>query len=631
MYSVSEAYIEQMMKKATRRRLTGVIGEQAFTGADVVDGSFEVSDRATTESDTKIGGVYMGELALVFVPSFLSKIARDEYRGLEISPFIGLWVPDPEDEVNGGAWVDVPVGVFTVQSPKISKRGIEIAAYDHMMLLDRKFNIDQTSATPWNYLTYMADVCGVELGNTQEEIEALPNGMEVLGVYPENDIETFRDFLYWLAQSMGCFACADREGRIVLRPFGSPTGVNFDEMHRDTDVVFSGYTTKWTGISIVDIETKMTRYYGLEVDDGLTMNLGSNPLLQMGTPEAVSRRRIAVLNAIAQIQFTPFYANSARDPIFDLGDAIPFTGGISGESTGCVMAYTYSLDNYTFEGYGDDPALSSARSKTDKNIAGLMQNTTENEVTYYNFANLEPIVFGSEQEVTIAELHFTSAQQTTVKILHEFIFDMIKDLAVDGSYEVRYYLDEQLINYTPYESLSALKISTDIPEPEEELTEPIEAVIDPVAVSITRDFFYVLKDVDPNIRHSWEVRILAHGIEQVSIAVNHAHVTLEGQRLYGDEYFDGYIEAKEPITVIPVGNLAPVEITDEAVFVFNQAIANIVNDNLELVDVADLGLITIAEGSGVLSPHVYMDGGFFIAAEDDSVLCAEDETRLITE
>ena len=631
MYSVSEAYITQMMKKATRRRLTGVIGEQAFVGSDVVTGSFEVTGRATTESDTKIGGVYLGELALIFVPSFLTKIARDEYRGLEIAPKIGLWIPDPQDSVNGGSWVDIPVGVFTVQAPKISKRGVEITAYDHMMLLDRKFNIDQTSATPWGFLTYMAETCGVELGNTQAEIEALPNGTELLGLYPENDIETFRDFLYWLAQSMGCFACADRQGKIVLRTFGGVTGVELDEMHRDTDVVFSGYETKWTGISVVDIETKITRYYGLEVDDGLTMNLGSNPLLQLGTPEAVTRRRMAVLNAVAQIQFTPFYANSARDPIFDLGDAIPFSGGISGESTGCVMAYTYARDNYTFEGYGDDPALSNARSKTDKNIAGLLQNTTENEVTYYNFANLEQIQFGSEQEVSIAQLRFTSAQQTTVKIMHEFIFDMVKDLQIDGGYEVRYYLDGELVNYAPYEGLSGLIITTDIPDPEGADPEAVQANIEPVTLSITRDFFYILKDVEPNLRHTWEVRVIAHGIEQITIGVNHAHITLEGQRMYGDAYFDGFIEVKDELTPFAFGGMGLVSMSDDVDFGFIAVAHPVAIDDFTVIDLGGMDMIPIAEGTGVLSPHVYMEGGFFLSTEDGHVLCNEDNVRLTTE
>lgn len=631
MYSVSEAYIEQMMKKGTRRRLSGYIGSVPFSGEDIVRGSFGVSFRATEESDTKIGGVFLGELGMAFVPSFVSKLARGEYEGKEVKPYIGLWIPDEEDLVDGGEWVDVPCGVFTIEAPKISKAGISVSGYDNMQKLDIPFKLDATSATPYGYLSYLATECGVELGQTQVEIEALPNGSELLGLHEENDIETYRDLLYWVAQSCGCFACADRLGKIVLRKFGNPTNIEFDENHRDTDVVFSDYITKWTGISFVDIDTKMTRYYGLEVDDGLTMNMGANPLLQLGSPEAVTRRRTNVLNAVAQIQYTPFYCNSARDPIFDLGDEIPFTGGISNDSVGCVMACSYTLDNYSFEGYGDNPTLANAKSKTDKNISGLIQNTTENEVTYYNFANLEPIQFGSEQEVTIASLRFTSAQATTVKIMHEFIMDMIKDLGVDGGYEVRYYYDEQLVSYSPYESLSALQITTGIPDGDEETDDTYEGEIAPVELSITRDFFYVLKDVQPNIRHTWQVRIVAHGVEQITINTNHAHVTLEGQRMYGDEYFDGFIEVKETIVAEGIGGMGVVSMGDDVDVIFDAVVRPVNDDDFALVDVGIIQPLTIEEGTGVLAPHILMEGGFFICTEDGTILCDENNKRFTTE
>lgn len=577
MYPVSDAYITQMMKKATRRRLTGSIGTVAFSGDDIVQGSFEVSGRATTQSETKIGGVYLGELALTFLPSFLDKVARDEYKDKEISVAIGLLVND--------TWVDVPVGVYTAQAPKISKRGIEVTAYDHMARLDKSFRLSTATATPWGYLMYLAEHCNVEIGMEREEVEALTNGTENLGLYQENDIETYRDFLYWIAQTCGCFACADRYGRIVLREFGNPTDVEFDEMHRDNDVVFSGYVTKWTGISVVDIASQMTKYYGLEVDDGLTMKLGSNPFLQIGSVTAIERRCKAILNAVARIQYTPFYANSARDPIYDLGDEIPFTGGISGDCTGVVMAYTYELDNYTFEGYGDDPALASARSKTDKNIAGLLQSTVENEVTYYNFANIAPITFGSEREVSIASLMFTSAQLTTVKILHEFIFDIVADLAQEGSYELRYYLDEELLSYKPYERLGGI---------------PGLTAGDTTDVSITRDFFYVLRDVEPNVRHTWEVRIIAHGVDSVTIDSDHAHIVLEGQRLYGDEYFDGYIEARDLLTVVPYGYLDAISVSDTAEIEVNDAAIMAAVDPLGLYELSKMQPLPLSETSQIV-------------------------------
>lgn len=612
MYSVSEAYIEQMMKKATRRRLSGTIGEIQFSGEDIIADSFNVSGRAAEESETKIGGVYLGELEMTFVPSFLTKIPRDQYEGKEVSVFIGLLV---EEEGEESEWVDIPVGVYTLEAPKISKQGVSVSGYDNMKKLDKSFNIDQTTATIFGFLSYIATECSVTLGQTQEEIEALPNGTELLGIYPENDIETHRDFLYWLAQTCGCFACADREGNIVLRQFGVENDIVLDEMHRDTDVVFSGYTTKWTGISVIDIATQMTMYYGLEEDDGLTMNLGANPLLQLGSIDAVERRRRAVLNSVAKIQYTPFYVNSARDAIFDLGDEISFEGGISGDATGCVMAYSFSLDNYNFEGYGDNPSLANARSKTDKNISGLMQQTVENEVTYYNYANVDAITFGSEQEVSLASLRFTSAQPTTIKILHEFIFDMLSDLALEGSYELRYYLDDELLTYKPYERLGGIQSLV-----QGESTE----------MSITRDFFYILKDVEPNVRHTWEVKMIAHGIDSVTIDTNHAHVTIEGQRMYGEEYFDGFIEAEDVITIIPLGYLALVSISDEALVNINEATIGIATDNLILYDVQNMSVLPIEEGEGALSPHIYLQTEYgHILTESGDYLTAENGDRLI--
>ena len=625
MYPATAGYKSQMMRHGTRRRVTGTIGSVPFTGDDIKRESLTITGRATEESDTKIGGVYLGEIELTLKNSFLEKIPRDQLRGKEISVNIGLWIPDPEDEIDGGDWEDIPVGVFTLTAPKISTEGVALHGYDNMKKLDRTCDLDTTTGTPYGYLTYIAEACGITLGQTAEEIMALPNGTEVLGLYSENDIETYRDLLYWLAQSTATFACADRAGNIVLRRFGSQNDIELDDQieldedHRDSDVVFSGYTTKWTGITVTDAETNTSRYYGLEIDDGLTMNLGANPFLQMGSAIAVDRRRRNVLEGIAPIQYVPFYTNSARDPIFDLGDEIKFTGGISGESTGVIMAFTYTVNSYTFEGYGDDPDLASARSKTDKDISGLIQTTTENEVVYYNFANLEPITIQPEQETEIASLAFTCAQKTNVKILHEFIFDMKSDLSQDGSYELTYYLDEEPVPYQPYERLGPIA----------QLTQG-----DTTETSITRDFYYALKDIEPNQRHVWQVKITTHGISETTIGSNHAHVTLEGQRLYGEDYYGGLIEARDTIEAVGIGNLALVSISDAATVSRtdpNDWIHPQISETVAKIAPSGIGLLQIAEGTGELAPTIYMQGGYPWAAEDGALWVTEDDDRWTTE
>ena len=623
MYSVSEDYIEQMMKRGTRRRLTGSIGSVSFSGDDIIQDSFNVTGRATEESNTKIGGVYLGEIELTFVPSFLSKVARNEYYGSELSISIGLLIDDE--------WEDIPIGVYTLQAPKISKQGITVSGYDNMKKLDIPSTVDATAGTPFQFLSFIATQCGVTLGQTQEEIEALPNGLEYLPLNEENDIETFRDLLYYLAQACGCFACADREGNIVLRRFGTPTGVSFDEMHRDTDVVFSGYTTKWTSVTFVDAEDEAERTYSLDLNNGLNMNMGANPLLQLGTNEAVDRRRVAVLNAVASIQYTPFYMNSARDPAFDLGDEIPFTGGISGGCTGCVMAYAYTLDNFNFEGYGDDPALANAKDKADKNASSAKKSSSQNQITYYNFANLSDIVFGDEQERSIAKLTFTAEKETTVKIFHEFIMNFELDLGVNNYYEVRYYFDGSLLPYKPHERLSAITVTTELPEdetdPEESVTEPtvIDDEISTVETTITRDFFYILKNVEPNMRHTWEVKILARGIIAGSINTDNAHITVEGQRLYSDKYFDGFLEFEDEISLIPYGNMSLVSVTENFFIDVADNIIESLADNVYFIDLDTMELLPQTDAINIIMEWLSLatEDGKKILTEDGKIIRIE--------
>lgn len=604
MFQVSEQYIEKMMHHGSRRRLSGTIGSVPFTNDDVIAGSFSINGKAAESSDTKIGGVYIGELAMSFVPSFINKIDRDEYSGKEVSISIGLLV-DPDNDT----WIDVPCGVFTLdeESPQLSKNGIAVTGYDHMAKFDKKFTIDTTSSTLYGYLSYACTECGVELGMTEEEVQALYNGTEVLGLYTPNDIETYRDLIYWVAQAAACFACCDRYGKLVLRKFGNPTGIVFDEDHRDDDVVFSGYTTKWTGISFVDIETQMTKYYGLEVDDGLTMNLGGNPLLQLGTADAIERRRRAVLQGVSEIRYTPFYFNSARDPIFDLGDEIPFTGGLSGNSTGCVMSIFYSISSYSFEGYGNKPTLANARSKTDKNISGLMQNTVENEVTYYNYVNLDDFNLEPEVETLVSSIRFVPIQPTTVKVLQEFILDFVADLSQGGSYEVHYYLDGELQTYKPYESLGAIEDGGE------------------VEFSIARDLFYILKEVEPNIAHVWQTKIITHGASAV-IKAGNAHVTIEGQRLYGEDYFDGYIEVTDDVTFFDIGAIEIGELSETVEVTTINAVVPVGSDNFTEIPIASLGVGDITD-----TLQVFLEGGFYIATEDGKIITTEDGKGIITE
>lgn len=97
---------------------------------------------------------------------------------------------------------------------------------------------------------------------------------------------------------MACFATADRDGKIVFRPYTDEVTDTIDAEHRFSGASFSDFVTRYTGLSVVNMADGMTNYYGVEPDDALTMNLGSNPFLQYGVENTKEQMRRSILDAI---------------------------------------------------------------------------------------------------------------------------------------------------------------------------------------------------------------------------------------------------------------------------------------------------------------------------------------------
>ncbi len=589
MYSVSEAYQSKMFDQIQTHKLTGIIDNVSFDDGDVIGVSYT---NRCTEKKVALGSVNIGTLKLTFLTDILN---RGEYYGktITLSDSLYLGLDENEDPV----WESVPLGTFYIAEAVWTASGIDITAYDCLSKLDEPLNISETSSKIYGFCTYIAGETNTQFGMTEEECALLPNGTEVIAPYEEANLETFRDLLSALAQMVGGFAYADKDGTWKLKPFNNTSVVTIPKNRRMTGSSFSDYETYYDAVSFTDVEAKMVRVIGDA--QGQVMALGSQPFLQYGVWDARERRATAIVNTIINMTYTPFKISLL--PAFialDLGDVISMTDDFSGDtSSGAVMEVSWMYNkSFTVHCYGDNPALQGAKSKQDKNIVGLINNTTQNEITYYNFTNLDEITFGSEEEVTIASLGFTSAQTTTVKIMHEFLFDMVKNLTTTGSYELHYYLDNELVTYKPRESLSAIQGTVTIPpEQEEEEGEVLPVEIETVDLAITRDFFYVIRNVAPNVRHTWQVKIIAHGIDSVTIDEQNAHITLEGQRLYGEEYFDGNIEIRENIGKTALVGMGIKEMSDTVNYELYADEAVDISDNISVYELAGLGIVSLSD------------------------------------
>ena len=399
MYSVSQSYLDALDAPIQDYRLKGSVGSVLFSEDNII--SLTIDNQISEGSEVKIGSVYVGELNAVF--SGLN-IPRGTWVGKVITLAEGLLV-DPDTDT----FEDVPLGVFTIAEAKHTLEGIEVVAYDAMADFDKTFSIDQTNGSPYDLLSLACSECGVTLGNTQAEIESLPNGTETFYLYSENDIETWRDFVSWIAQTLASVATIDRTGKLVLRQYSTTSSMTIDEEHRFSGCAFSDFATHYTGCSVVDVEQQEVRYKSVSPDDGLTYNLGSNPFLQAddGTMQQ------ALINSFSQMELVPFSAQMLGGAVYDLGDCLTFSGGVANGATCGVMGYSYSYNGgYKVEGYGMNPALANARSKTDKEIAGITSGMDLDKPRIFAYTNSTAVTIADGDEETVAYLHVVAKKMT---------------------------------------------------------------------------------------------------------------------------------------------------------------------------------------------------------------------------
>ena len=431
MYSVSADYLTALASPVARFRLSGTVGSVSFTDENVILGTFSITNNCSEGNEIKLGSVYVGQLKATFTGL---SIARGSWVGKVITVSEGLQLADESYE-------DVPLGIFEIAEAKHTAYGVEVVAYDAMTAFDKDVSFDTTTGEPYDLLDYICYQCGVTLANTRASIEALPNGTEELDLYAENDISTFRDMLFWLVQALGAFATIDRDGYLEIREYSVISAQTIDESHRFAGCSFSDFVTQYTGMSITDVEGEQVKYYAVSPDDGLTYNLGANPFLQHnldGTQD--------IIDAFSAVELTPFKASMLGGAIYDLGDCLTFSGGIAQGAVCGVMAYSYKYNGgYEIEGFGENPALANARSKTDHDIAGLMARAAD-EIFFFDFVNATDIeIADGASPKQIINLRFYPTSDNHL----DFHAEIKHTITADAVVTATYLINGTLYDYSP--------------------------------------------------------------------------------------------------------------------------------------------------------------------------------------
>ncbi len=534
MYNASETYIATS-KQAVRfaQQIRGSISKggqiYTFTGSDVIKNSFEITNQICSSTQIELGGVYAGQLNITFSPAFAADAGRGTWAGAVVNIELALITE------NGAEYIPAPSYVFTVDSATWSAEGLQILGYDNMLKFDRSFTADTSSGTAYDWLTYICTNCGVQLGMTAEEVQELPNGTYNLALYSDNGLLTFRDVLRELATACGCFATINRTGALVLRQLSAGEATDsITASHRIAGATFSDFETYYTGLYITDSETNTAEYYTAAgvADDGLTLSIGANPFLQYGTAGVKAQMRQNVINSLAGFRATPARVSLLSAAQYDLGDLLQYPGGIGAGAVACIMYYSITADTLQAEGYGENPALATAQSKTSKDISGLVSATSGQTVEYYTYTNIRAVEVSDGEEETAAAFRFGTKTDTTVTLWHEFKINIeLEDEETPGVVKVHYYLNGIEENYQPEQIITASGV-------------------------YTLDYNYYLRDISGGAVNTWTATIETTGAS-ASVDIGGVHVCLCGQGLVSNDTFLGYIDASDDITALTFAGINP--------------------------------------------------------------------------
>ena len=436
MYPVSNAFLNAVKANTRKYYWTGRITTTAgtvynFDQEDMVKGSGYITSQCCGSTEIELGTVYAAEMGI----SLFSEINRYTLEDAIVELFYHLKISDSRSSGDldpnydqtveaDGIYETIPMGIYEVSEANRKAKSLEIKAYDYMVRFEKNFTALDSIGNAYDFMTLCATACSVTLAQDRETIETMPNGSENLSIYTDNDIETFRDVLFYVGQVLGGFFVINRSGELELRKYGNISVLTVERRHRFTSS-FSDFITRYTAVSSTNLRTQVAEYYHLDPDDGLTMNLGVNPLLQFGLDE--TRRELCenILNDLSLVNYVPFDSDTIGNPALDVGDILSFSGG-QADSTkiACITSNNIKIGGrQAIKCVGKNPRLSQAKSKNDKNISGLLAQIEAGKIGIHTFTNASAFTV-QDIDTKIISIEFATSEDNHAQFFGQVIVDV---------------------------------------------------------------------------------------------------------------------------------------------------------------------------------------------------------------
>lgn len=436
MYSASAAFLTAIKSNIRVFHWSGTISTPTpitFGDSDIIEGNIV---RSIAGESLEIGSVYSSQLTLeVKLP-----VSRYELYGCNITLNVQL----------DGALDVIPMGTFIITEALQSVGAIKITAFDSMIKFDDvSFNPSANAniQSPFAWLSDMCTACGVTLGNTSAEVQAMPNGKRKTGFADcVTDVSSWRDVLGYLGAYLGSYAYIGRDDKLYLGQYGSASADTIPSSFRFTSEL-SDFRTTYDGLYATYKDGGVQEYVSNTNSGGIVLDLGVNPFLQISNDQNREDALQEIIDAWDGIYYVPYSSDVPLIPIYDIGDVITFTDNQAGAyDYGAITEITYNIGgSMNVICSGDNPRLAEAQDRFTKTLEGLSSEYSNGQEIggkefwlLYN-TNTEPINLSST-EILVTEIEF---EQKTFAQKIEMILTADMVLSATATVNIRLIVDDE--------------------------------------------------------------------------------------------------------------------------------------------------------------------------------------------
>lgn len=433
MYNVSEKFKKAIKERTREYNITGQLllnnGETIEITDDMIAaGSLKINNQCVSGEELQLGSVYCAQLDC----TLYSEIDRYSlYNGVCILVFHLL--------LDDGSYEDLSLGAYTIDSAsRNDPKHVSFTAYDYMVEFEKDM-AEVTNGTPYEILSYICQQVGVELGQTEEEINALTpsddTGAPVAVSFPvSTNMRTYRDALANIAEFCACFATINNYGRLILKRYGeTPVSTIDDKIRKSTS--FADYICKYTAVDA----TINGKYYFVGDTDGLIFHLTENPFF-LGL---IEDQILLVLNnclaALTPVIYCPSEISWIGDPSIELGDMIKFTGYNTGAEQEIFVVITNDTFTYKgtqeLKGVGKNIRLATVSTKDQKDINSAKGDAEQAKVKVLTYRTSREITIGKDRE-QVASLKCVLTESAIPQFNAEFICEITKKGTITIEYEI---------------------------------------------------------------------------------------------------------------------------------------------------------------------------------------------------